>query len=102
MSRSRKTGDGTNDGMGDEKAGARRVVRQKPRSARQAYLGWLRRSFGSTEKILRRNRKTFTRLFAKEGRRLDKQEIHEQTHEDQTKTEPKTEGRYGLVTQLAE
>ena len=47
----------------------------KPRSKRQDFLLYCRSSFGSTEKILRRNRKTWTRKFAKEGRQLDKAEV---------------------------
>ena len=50
----------------------------KPRSKRQGGLRVNRHSFGRSEKILRRNRKTWTRKFAKEGRRLDKQEIKDQ------------------------
>ena len=47
----------------------------KPRSARQSNLLCARSGFGRTEKILRRNRKTWTRKFAKEGRQLDKAEV---------------------------
>ena len=47
----------------------------KPRSKRQDFLLYCRSSYGSTEKILRRNRKTWTRKFAKEGRQLDKAEV---------------------------
>jgi hypothetical protein len=47
----------------------------KPRSSKQADLISCRSSFGSTEKILRRNRKTWTRKFAKEGRQIDKAEV---------------------------
>lgn len=34
-----------------------------------------RRTWGSTEKILRRNRKTWTRLSAKRRRKIDKETI---------------------------
>src|SRR5271157_1428160 len=47
----------------------------KPRSSRQSRLIYCRSSFGSTEKILRRNAQTWRRKFAKEGRQIDKAEV---------------------------
>jgi hypothetical protein len=61
-----------------DKRGWRRV-RGKPRSPGQAETVRSRHTFGRTEKILRRNRKTWTRLHSKIGRQLDKQEVQEQT-----------------------
>lgn len=46
----------------------------KARSPRQSNLLGAR-LWGRTEKIQRRNRKTWTRKFAKEGRQLDKAEV---------------------------
>lgn len=37
------------------------------------FCAWQRHSFGSTEKILRRNRKTWTRLGNKRRRATDKE-----------------------------
>jgi hypothetical protein len=65
------------DQPGTEKAGARDRPRLRPRNNRQNWLLFDRRSYGSTEKILRRNRKTWTRMFSKVGRQLDKQAIVE-------------------------
>ena len=47
----------------------------KARSPRQSELISAGVSYGSTEKSLRRNRTTWTRKFAKEGRQLDKAEV---------------------------
>ncbi len=66
-----------NDPPGTEKAGARNRPRLRPRNVRQSQLLFNRRGYGSTEKILRRNRKTWTRMFAKVGRRLDQEAIRE-------------------------
>jgi hypothetical protein len=66
-----------NDPPGTEKAGARRRPSLQPRDPRQSNVISDRRSYGSTEKILRRNRKLWTRLFAKVGRRLDKEATQE-------------------------
>lgn len=66
------------DAPGDEKAGARRAVAERPRSEKALWLQRKRRTFGSTEKILRRNRRLWERLYAKEGRRLDKLAVREQ------------------------
>jgi len=74
VSRSLKTG---SDNPGSEKAGSRDRPRLRPRSKRQDSALACRRMFGSTEKILRRNRKLWTRLYAKEGRRLDKVAVQE-------------------------
>jgi hypothetical protein len=63
------------DQPGTEKAGARRRAEIRPRSPRQGWLLAQRRRYGSTEKIL--HRKTWTRLVAKEGRRLDKAAVQE-------------------------
>jgi len=67
------------DQPGTEKAGARDRPRLRPRSVRQTWLLFDRRCYGSTEKILRRNRKTWTRMFSKVGRQLDKQAIVEES-----------------------
>lgn len=69
------------DNPGVEKAGARRRPTLKPRSSAAGFLLAQRRSFGWCEKVLRRNRKLWTRLFAKEGRRLDKIAVHEELEE---------------------
>lgn len=65
------------DQPGTEKAGSTRRPDLRGRSPRQSNLLGQRHGFGRTEKILRRNRKTWTRLFAKEGRRLDQVAIVE-------------------------
>lgn len=49
----------------------------KARSTRQGETIFCRHSFGSTEKILRRNAQLWRRLFSKEGRRLDQVAIVE-------------------------
>ena len=67
MSRTRKHG----------KAGARKRPTLKPRSPRQDWQINDRRTFGSTEKILRRIAPLWRRLFAKEGRRLDRKAVRE-------------------------
>jgi hypothetical protein len=73
MSRSRKDlVTEPSDAPGAEKAGARRVVEDRPRSSKAHWIQRKRRTFGRTEKILRRNRRLWSRLHAKEGRRLDK------------------------------
>jgi len=69
------------DHPGVEKAGARKVPTVRPRSDHHGWLLAQRRAFGSTDKILRRNRKLWTRLAAKEGRQLDKQAVREGTAE---------------------
>ncbi len=66
-----------NDQPGTEKAGATRIPDLRPRSSRQSGFIRQRRTYGHTEKILRRNRKLWARLFSKEGRRLDKLAIAE-------------------------
>lgn len=53
----------------------RRGVAVKGRSEKQGSLILKRHNFGHTEKIRRRNRKLWRRLYAKEGRQLDKQAI---------------------------
>jgi len=87
MSRSRKRGEPArrswldadpDDQPGTEKAGARRRPDHKPRSTRQTRILVDRRTYGSTEKILRRNRRLWSRLFSKEGRRLDKLAVTEE------------------------
>jgi hypothetical protein len=60
---------------GTEKGGACLQPDIRPRSRRQEALIRARRGYGRTEKILRRNRALWSRMFAKEGRRLDKEEI---------------------------
>jgi hypothetical protein len=67
MSRSTKHG----------KAGAGLRPALRPRTPDQNGPLSQRRQFGSTEKILRRNRKLWTRLYAKIGRRHDKQVVQE-------------------------
>lgn len=67
MSRTRKHG----------KAGARKRSARKPRSSRQDWQINDRRTFGSTEKILRRIAPLWRRMFAKEGRRLDRGAVKE-------------------------
>lgn len=52
-----------------------RIVKKKCRSLGQTLVLVSRHGFGRTEKIRRRNRKTWTRLFQKIGRQLDKKEI---------------------------
>jgi hypothetical protein len=59
------------------KAGARRRPELRPRTPDQSGALCQRRQYGSTEKILRRNRKLWTRLYAKIGRRHDKQVVQE-------------------------
>lgn len=49
----------------------------KPRNKAQGAARVKRHTFGSTEKIRRRNRKTWTRLFAKAGRQDDKLKVQE-------------------------
>lgn len=61
------------------KAGSRCRPELRPRSTQQSGALAQRRQYGRTEKILRRNRKLWTRLYAKIGRRLDKQAITEST-----------------------
>jgi hypothetical protein len=80
MSRSLKTGPDRSetDNPGSEKSGSRGRPALRPRSDRQNWLLSDRRSYGSTEKILRRNRKLWTRMFSKEGRKLDRQVIADQ------------------------
>lgn len=78
MSRSRKDlVTESSDAPGAEKAGARRTVAERPRSSKSHWLQRKRRTFGHTEKILRRNRRLWQRLYAKEGRRLDKLAVRE-------------------------
>jgi len=52
-----------------------RIVAKKCRSLGQELVLKSRHGFGMSEKIRRRNRKTWTRLFQKIGRQLDKKEI---------------------------
>jgi hypothetical protein len=59
------------------KRGAR-YIRKRPRSKRQSWRVASRHSYGRSEKILRRNRKLWVRLHAKEGRQLDKLAIKEE------------------------
>jgi len=63
---------GARPGRAHPKAGARRRPRKKTetREIRSAVVQ--RHQFGSTEKILRRNRKTWTRLGNKRRRAVDK------------------------------
>jgi len=51
------------------------LPKSKARSKRQSWLRYARRSYGHTEKILRRNRKLWARKHSKEGRQLDKDAI---------------------------
>lgn len=53
----------------------------RPESPKQDGAASKGRTFGSTEKILRRNRKTFRRLVSKIGRRIGKEKIAEQLEE---------------------
>lgn len=57
------------------KVHAKHVPAKRARSEKQQDLLHKRRSFGATEKILRRNAQTWRRAFSKEGRRLDKDAI---------------------------
>lgn len=52
-----------------------RVVRRRTESPRVRDAVTSRHTFGSTEKILRRNRKTWTRLGNKRRRALDAKEV---------------------------
>lgn len=63
--------------FGTEKVGARRRVELKPPSPEMNGPLLQRRMFGSTEKILRRNRKIWTRLYAKIGRRFGRHLVKE-------------------------
>lgn len=54
-----------------------RVVNMTPEFPGMRDCITSRHGFGSTEKILRRNRKTWTRLLNKLRRRHDKQQIEE-------------------------
>lgn len=63
------------DAPGTEEAGAREPPHGCPRSKRQMWTIKQRRRFGSTEKILRRNRRMWCRLTAKIGRRLDREAV---------------------------
>ena len=65
------------DEPGTEKAGARRRPKKRPRSPELNGPLAQRHSFGSTEKILRRNRKLWSRLYAKIGRRIDARAVNE-------------------------
>jgi hypothetical protein len=49
----------------------------RPRSKRQDGILFARFTFGSTEKILRRNAQLWRRKFSKEGRQLDKAAVQE-------------------------
>ena len=49
----------------------------RTRSERQGWRIFSRRSFGHTEKILRRNRQLWARLFSKEGRQFDRAAVKE-------------------------
>lgn len=60
-----------------EKAGARRHPKLKPQSPEQNGPLMQRHTFGHTEKILRRNRKLWSRLYAKIGRRIDARAVSE-------------------------
>jgi len=63
--------------MGHEKAGARRRPKLRPRNADLFGPIVQRHAYGRSEKILRRNRKLWTRLYAKIGRRHDQEIIRE-------------------------
>ena len=52
-----------------------RLVKYKHRNTKQCDAVSCRHTFGSTEKILRRNRRIWERLYAKIGRQIDKEEI---------------------------
>lgn len=60
----------------DEKRWFRRV-RLRPESSKMSDAISSRHTFGSTEKILRRNRKTWTRLLAKRRRAHGQRMIRE-------------------------
>lgn len=60
----------------------KKIPNIKPESSRENWLLVLKRSFGSTEKILRRNRKLWNRLINKERRSLDKEAIEESLEEN--------------------
>ena len=62
---------------GTEKAGSRFRPKFRGRNARQGWLLSDRRTFGPTEKILRRNAPIWRRLFSKAGRRVDRAAIRE-------------------------
>ena len=65
------------------KRGKYKRISGKPRSKRQAFIRADRIRYGSTEKILRRNRRLWERKFAKEGRRLDKIAINESINDSE-------------------
>jgi len=65
------------DAPGTEKAGARRCPKLKPQSPEQNGPLMQRHTFGHTEKILRRNRALWSRLYAKIGRREDDRMVNE-------------------------
>ena len=52
-----------------------RIIKHKPRNLRQSNIVSCRHTFGSTEKILRRNRRIWEKLYAKIGRQIDKKEV---------------------------
>ena len=57
-----------------------RNIKNRPKDIDGAKLSWpvrSRHTYGHTEKILRRNRKTWTRLLNKRRRALDKKKIEE-------------------------
>ena len=58
--------------------GTRRKTPGKPESKDISFTENKRHHFGSTEKILRRNRKLWIRLANKQKRKLGKKEIKEQ------------------------
>ena len=61
-------------------------TRVRTRSKRQGWRVFSRHRYGHSEKILRRNRKLWARLFSKEGRRLDGAAIREGLDEDPAAT----------------
>lgn len=52
-----------------------RKIKHKSRNIQQFDIVSARHTFGSTEKILRRNRRIWERLYAKIGRQIDKKEV---------------------------
>lgn len=60
-----------------EKGGRTKFLKGKPETNDMGFTKSKRHHFGSTEKILRRNRKIWTRLLNKQRRALDKKAAKE-------------------------